>query len=540
LLSGFKNDKVFDSARESSMPRRAVTIFMKRRYALTYGLLACAILDIITMASLFADPSVQTDNLALLKDLKIENGKIVDVVHETSESITAPDGQVHHNLKPRTILKIVLNPAKGSNINVEIWLPDAAAWNKRLVGLGNGGAAGHINSMGLAGLHGQGYAVATTDMGTGPTAAVGDGNPEVWKDFGFRATHLMTVVAKQVIKAYYGQEPELSYFMGGSTGGQQALQEAQRYPQDYDGIVAGIPAHCRTPLHAYFLWNYQILHKCPFTPSQEQNVIAAAEEYMAPREAPTVAGKFISDPRCTQDDIDAVIKLALQKDPTLTPAHADALRKLFDGPRHAITGERIFCGMPLGSQPFGMAEGNLYLFNWVFGANKDLMQIDFGKDIDTYTAALAPYLNAENPDLTPFFERGGKLLMDSGSADICVPYTATLDYYERVIEHFGSLDKVKSFFRFYIIPGMAHGGGPGINSMPNSFNLLVDWREKNVAPDMVMAKRVYPDKTEIDMPLYPYPTKAVWDAASNSFKPVDGPRGGVERVADHFRPPAAE
>jgi len=350
----------------------------------------------------------------------------------------------------------------------------------------------------------------------------------------------MTVVAKQVIKANYGQEAELFYFMGGSTGGQQALQEAQRYPQDYDGIVAGIPAHCRTPLHAYFLWNYQILHKCPFTPEQEKNVIAAANEYMAPREAPMVAGKFISDPRCTKDDIEAVIKLALQKDPTLTPAHADALRKLFDGPRRADTGERIFCGMPLGSLPFAMAEGNLYLFNWVFGADKDMTQIDFGKDIDTYTAALAPYLNAENPDLTPFFERGGKLLMYSGSADICVPYTATLDYYERVIEHFGTLDKVKSFFRFYIIPGMEHGGGPGITSLPNNFDLLVNWREKNVAPDMVMAKRDYPDKTEINIPLYPYPTKAAWDPASSSFKPVDGPRGGVERVADRFRPPAAQ
>jgi feruloyl esterase len=509
-------------------------------FALFYGLLVCAILETMTWAPLFGGSPVPTGNLALLKDLKIENGKIVDLAHETSESVTTPDGKVHDNLKPRTILKILLNPAKGSHINVEIWLPDAEAWNKRLVGVGNGGSAGHINSMGLAGLHGQGYAVATTDMGTGPTAAVGDGNPEVWKDFGFRATHLMTVVAKQVIKAYYGQDPELSYFTGSSTGGQQSLQEAQRYPEDYDGIVARAPAHCRTPLHAYFLWNYQILKKCPFTPEQEKSVIAAAVEYMAPREAPMMAGKFISDPRCTKDDIEAVIKLALQKDPSLTPMHADALRKLFDGPRHAITGERIFCGMPLGSHPFSMAEGNLYLFNWVFGAKKDPMQINFGKDIDTYTAALAPYLNAENPDLTPFFQRGGKLLMYSGSSDICVPYTATLDYYERVVEHFGSLDTVKSFFRYYIIPGMEHGGGPGITSLPNAFGLLVAWREKNVAPAVVMAKRVYLDKTELDLPLYPYPTRAVWDAASSSFKPVDGPRGGVERVAERFRPPAAE
>ena len=118
-------------------------------------------------------------------------------------------------------------------------------------------------------------------MGTAPNSDSGIGNPEVWKDFGFRATHLMTVAAKQVIRAYYGKEPELSYFSGGSTGGQQALQEAQRYPEDYDGIAAAVPAHCRTPLHAYFLWNDQILKKCPFTKAQEASVIAAANEYMA-------------------------------------------------------------------------------------------------------------------------------------------------------------------------------------------------------------------------------------------------------------------
>ena len=169
--------------------------------------------------------------------------------------------------------------------------------------------------MGLAGFHGQGYAVATTDMGTGPTASVGDGNPEVWKDFGFRATHLMTVVAKQVILANYGQEPELSYFMGASTGGQQALQEAQRYPEDYDGIVAGVPAHCRTPLHAYFLWNYQILHKCPFTPSQEKNVIAVL--------ATRMEGKLLAKP------LHNIKRISAEKE---GESSLDTIKKLFELP----------------------------------------------------------------------------------------------------------------------------------------------------------------------------------------------------------------
>ncbi len=479
------------------------------------------------------------EGVAAIKDLKIDAGTITQVEHETSTSVTTPDGRTHTNLQPRTIVKIVLNPAKGSNINVEIWLPDAGKWNSKFLGLGNGGAAGHINSMGLAGPHGAGYAVATTDLGTAPNANSGCGNKEVWKDFGFRATHLMTVAAKQVVKAYYGKDPVLSYFDGSSTGGQQALQEAQRYPEDYDGIAAGVPAHCRTPLHAYFLWNDQILNKCPFTESQQNAVIAAGNAYMADREVPATAGKLVSDPRCDSKDIEGVIALALKKDPTLTPAHADALRKLFGGPKHAITGEHIFCGMPFGST-FGIARGNLYLFHWVFGEHKNLGEIDFGKDIDTYTAELGPYLNAENPDLTAFEKRGGKLVMISGSADSCVPYHATLDYYERVIEHFGSLAKVQSFMKFYVIPGMSHGPGPGINNLPGTLDLVVKWREHGVAPGQIQGRRIIEGKTEMDIPIYPYPTKTAWDAEATSYKPVDGPRGKVERIAERFRPAAAE
>ena len=501
-------------------------------------LCVCSIVGAMTAATVFADPLEKEDGLALIRDLKIDAGTIALVERNDSPTMAIPKGRTFNNLPPRTIVKIVLNPAKGSNINVEVWLPDAAKWNGRFIGLGNGGAAGSINPGTLAGSFYGGYAVATTDMGTAPNQDSGNGNPEVWKDFGFRATHLMTVSAKQLIKAYYGKEPDHSYFNGGSTGGQQALQEAQRYPEDYDGIVANIPAHCRTPLHAYFLWNDQILRKCPFTESQQNNIILAGNEYMAAREIPQTAGKLVSDPRCDKSDIEAVIKLAREKDQTLTDAHADALRKLFDGPRHAITGERIFCGIPFGAS-FNIAHGHLYLFKWVFGAQKNLMDIDFGKDIDTYTAALGPYLNAENPDLSQFEKRGGKMLMISGSADSCVPYHASLDYYERVIEHFGSIEKVRSFLRFYIIPGMSHGPGPGINKLPNMFDLVVNWREKGIVPDMIQGQRVVDGKTELDISIYPYPAKTSWTPEAG-FKPVDGPRGGVDRIADSFRPAAAE
>ncbi len=494
---------------------------------------ACAML---AATSVFAEPDLTGTATAMFREMKIDAGTLASVQRETDPTFTAPDGAVFKNLPPRTILKIVLNPAKGSNINVEVWLPDAEKWNGRLLGLGNGGAAGSINPGRLAGQIAGGYAVATTDLGTAPNADSGIGNREVWKDFGFRATHLMTLVAKQAVKTYYGKAPEYSYFYGGSTGGEQALSEAQRYPEDYDGILTWGPAQCRAPLHAYFLWNHQILTRCPFTASQEANVIAAANESMACREIPPIAGKFVSDPRCTSEDIEAVVKLALQKDPTLTDAHAEALRKLFGGPTRAGTGERLFNGIPLGAS-FEQAHSHLYLFRWVFGPNKNLMDINFGDDIDTYTAALGPYLNAENPDLSAFERRGGKLIVMVGSADACVPYHSTLDYYERVAQHFGGLEKTQAFFRLFIVPGLSHGGGgPGINQGATQLSQILDWREKGVAPDQVPASRVVNGKLELKLPLFPYPAKTGWDAQTASYKPVEGPRGGVERIAERFLP----
>src|SRR5262249_15504579 len=150
---------------------------------------------------------------------------------------------------------------------------------------------------------------------------------------------------------------------------------------------------------------------------------------------------------------------------------------------------------------------------WVFGPDKKMEDINFGTDIDTYTAALGPWLNAENPDLSAFEKRGGKLIMTLGTADSVVPYHASLDYYERVTEPFGgSLEKVRSFYRFYLVPGLSHGGGPGLNQAPDLFRAVKAWRENGTAPDALQAKRVVNGKTELEMPIYPYPAKTGWDA----------------------------
>ncbi len=467
------------------------------------------------------------DGLDALRTLKIEHCEVVSAVYDTAPQITETPERIFKDLPPRVVVKLRFTPAPGSRINVEIWLPAREKWNGRFVGIGNGGAAGRISSGAFGEVRG-GYAVATTDMGTSPNSDSGIDNPEVWKDFGYRATHLMTVGAKRVIETYYGRPPEFSYFVGGSTGGQQALQEAQRYPEDYDGIVANVPAHCRTPLHAYFLWNYQIFRRTPFTPEQEKNVTAAGIAYMADRELPQTAGKMVSDPRCTEADIEGVIALARKTDPSLTDAHAEALWKLFTGPKHELSGEKIFDGVPLGST-FNIARGNLYLFQWVFGKNVDLMKLNFGADFDRYTAALAPDLNAENPELGAFAKRGGKLILISGSADSCVPYHATVDYYERVAERAGSLEKAREFCRLYVVPGMSHGPGPGLHALPGMLRLVSGWRERGTAPWKIMGARYEEGKKVLELPLYPYPEKTGKDGEA-----VEGARGGVGRVSAKF------
>ena len=204
-----------------------------------------------------------------------------------------------------------------------------------------------------------------------------------------------------------------------------------------------------------------------------------------------------------------------------------------------MTSERIFNGIPLGSS-IEASHGHLYLFQWVFGKDKNLSDINFGTDIDTYTTKLAPYLNAENPDLSALAKRGGKLIMTLGTADSVVPYHASIDYYERLIERLGGLDKAQSFFRYYVVPGLAHDGGPGINQPPNLLDTVRTWRETGTAPFALQGHHAENGKPIWELTIYPYPKQTGWNAATNSFEPVDGKRGGVERIAERFRPSAAE
>ncbi|MDR1879479.1 MAG: DUF6351 family protein [Tannerellaceae bacterium] len=411
----------------------------------------------------------------------------------------------------------------GSYIRIEVWMP-RDEWNGRFVGTGNGGGAGRINYGVLeAGIR-HGFAVANTDMGTFPHVDSLVCDRQKWEDFGHRATHEMTVVAKAVIEKQYGRPPVYSYFTGCSTGGQQALSTAQRYPGDYDGILAGAPANNRTHLHALFLWNYKTGKANPLHHLTKQQVRAVTDAVIAAN-----AGKdggyredaFLTDPRMATFTPDMVADF-------LTQEQIKMLERFYAGPVDPVTKKRIYDGIPLGSEASGdgifeqqgdPAIYQLYPFRWVWGLGFDPERFDFHSDMNKTDSLLASLLNANDPDLEPFRMMGGKLLMYTGTADPLVPFQDAVHYYDRVVQAQGGLEKTQAFFRYFLVPGMEHcGGGAGPcsfgqwisgiseDSGSNIFTALMRWVEEGVAPGQIIASGYNEkEKSSFRRPIYPYP-----------------------------------
>ena len=253
-----------------------------------------------------------------------------------------------------------LAPTPESHIRIEVWLPPAAAWNGKFLGTGNGGAGGVISYPALAAGLQKGYATTNTDMGTSTTGldfSFGVGHREMVVDWGYRATHLMTVVAKQIAKTYYTRDPQQSYFMGCSTGGHQAITEARRYPDDYNGIVAGDPANNRVRLHMNGYWAYEATHDDPasYIPPAKLPMINSAV-LNACDKIDGLADGIIDDPRkCTFDLASLQCKGADAAD-CLTAPQVAAMKKIYQGPKNPRTGELIFPGMYVGSEinPLGL------------------------------------------------------------------------------------------------------------------------------------------------------------------------------------------
>lgn len=453
----------------------------------------------------------------------------------------------------------MLAPTPDSHIRIELWLPEQA-WNGRFLGTGTGGGAGYINYGSLAMGLKRGFATANTDMGTSPGANGLTGHPEKWTDFGHRATHEMTVAGKAIVSAYYKKPPHHAYFSGCSTGGQQALMESQRYPLDYDGILAGAPANNRTHLHTGFVWNLRATNDArggALLPKQKIDMITRAVlKACSGKDGGAPGDNFLTDPSACHFDPQTlpVCPEGTDNETCLTQRELAALKKIYTGPVNPRTGERIYTPIPFGSenvtsgielQQNAQQSPNalFYQYRWAFGPEFDYNTFDFDRDQDKLDSLLGPVLNANSTDLTAFRHHGSKLLMYSGTADPLVPYQDALNYYERVVKAQDGLSGTQEFFRFFLIPGMGHcSGGPGLNDGGDMLGALIKWKEEGVAPQQLTGTaydQADPQKTvRFRRPVYPYPLLPVYVggdiAMPESYKAMAFPQRKVAAPATRY------
>jgi len=261
----------------------------------------------------FASTTSAAGRCQAISQMKIEGVTITAASSVESGSFTPPDAtSAIVNLPPFCRVAATLRPTPDSNIKIELWMPEND-WNGRFLGTGNGGGAGRLSYRSLELGMRRGFATANTDMGTSPNADAVVDHPERWADFGYRSTHQMTVVSKQIVETYYGkaQTQTHAYFVGCSTGGGQGLMEAQRYPGDYNGILAGAPANNRTHIHTGFVWNAQAANQPPgvqLAPETIAFITKSVVNACAGKDGGAPGDNFLTDPRECRFDPDTLPK----------------------------------------------------------------------------------------------------------------------------------------------------------------------------------------------------------------------------------------
>jgi feruloyl esterase len=406
----------------------------------------------------------------------------------------------------------MLKPSPDSAIEMEVWLP-AEHWNGKFQAVGNGGWAGVISYAALASALQEGYATASTDTGhKGGDASFALGHPEKLVDFAYRAVHDMTVTAKAIVTAFYDRGPRLSYWNGCSTGGRQALMEAQRFPQDFDGIIAGAPANYRTN---HSVWSMSVgvaalIHKENVIPPAKLDLLHKAV-VNACDALDGVKDGLLADPRQCHFDPSTLLCRAGEADTCLTAPQVETAKHIY-GPLKTKTGELVFPGMEPGSElgwtgliggpdPLGLA---LTGFKYTIHEDPtwDWRTFDLDRDLALSQKKMA-VANAIDPDLQAFKARGGKLLMYHGWNDQLIPPENSINYYSSVLAKMGS--KQDNFVRLFMAPGMQHCGGGAGPSQINYMAALERWRESNTAPDQLIASRVVNNRVDMTRPLCPYP-----------------------------------
>jgi len=413
-----------------------------------------------------------------------------------------------------------------NEIKVEVWMPDV--WNQRFQGVGNGGLTGALNYPSMGAAVNAGFATASTDTGHENIGGFFDsswvaGHPDRIENFAYRAHHLMAMAAKKVIAAYYGTPARKNYFTGCSSGGWEGLSEAQRYPEDYDGIVAGAPANNFVRLQSNAFVQAWLMRQNPKGEIEPAKLAMLAKAMVAQCDASDgLKDGIITDPRLCKFDYAKLLCKKGDGPDCLTKAQVARAKKLY-GPLSTPKGLPLYPGKPLGVAAIAPIE---------FPAGRDpleslmLIQVlkekpswttttfDPDRDIPPMDKEVGPMLDATNADLSAFRARGGKLLLYHGWGDnVLSPYN-TLDYFHAVEKKNTEAD---DFVRLFMIPTMGHcAGGDGPNAF-DSNSAIVDWVEKAEAPEELTGYHVGADGViGMTRPLCAEPKVAVYKGSGST------------------------
>jgi len=407
------------------------------------------------------------------------------------------------------VTAVTTHPPAGDKVRIWVAIP-TTNWNGRFVGTGGGGFLGG-SAAGVNQPVAQGFAAGATDTGheggSGSFAIDPNGrlNWQRIRDNAHVGIHEMTVTGKALTQAMYGAAPRYSYFTGCSTGGRQGLMEAQRYPQDYNGIVAGAPAINWNRLHPQQLWGPVIMNAANNPVANCKLAAATAAAIAACDSIDGVKDGVIEDPkRCTYDP-KALVGTSAGDCGSFTDADATIIRKLWEGPRREdgsflwygllrgadLTALWSSRGTPLKAQPFAIT------MDWFRYFLAQDPQLDGGNVTpaayerfwDQSVEQFGAVIGTDNPDLTAFRDRGGKAIVWHGLADQLITAEGTIDYYGRVQQQMGGPKKTAEFIRLFMAPGVGHCAGGAGPAPTGQMDALLSWVEDNKAPDTLLAQR---------------------------------------------------
>jgi feruloyl esterase len=486
---------------------------MRIRHALVFVLLAA----IFTAAA----PAIAAP-CESLSTLKLQDTTITSAQSIAAGAGGGGRGGAAANVPAHCRVQATIRPTGDSEIKIEVWMP-ATGWNGKFQGVGNGGWSGSIGTQALATAVSRGYAAASTDTGhEGGSASFALGHPEKLVDFGYRAVHEMTVKGKAITAAFYENAPRYSYFVGCSAGGKQAMKEVQMFPADYDGVVAGAPGLNWSGRALLSVWTGQATAQTPL-PREKFTVLKTAALAACDANDGVKDGVIENPLQCKFDPVVVQCKAGDAPD-CLTAGQVETAKKAYSPVTNARTKQTIVAGFSpgseagwntmLGAQPFGVG---LDLFRFIVFSDPtwDFKTFNWDSHIDQ-TLKASKDMDAMDPNLKPFFDRGGKIISYHGWSDPQISPGSTASYYDTVMKTMGGASKVHENYRLFMVPGMNHcQGGDGTDQF-DMLTALENWVEKKQAPASIPASRAAGGQTVRTRPLCPYPQTAIYKGSGST------------------------